>query len=139
MASLVPELYCVDIQRSKNFYINELGFSLYVERPEDKFIYIERQGSRIMIEQVDTGRKWITGELSYPFGRGMSFQIETNNADEMYNSLTTKGHHFFLPIEEKWYRHGDKESGSRQFIIQDPDGFLLRFSQDLGLRPLLKV
>lgn len=41
----------------------------------------------------------------------------------------------YLPIEEKWYRAGDKEIGVRQFIIADPDGYLLRFSESLGTRP----
>jgi hypothetical protein len=35
---------------------------------------------------------------------------------------------------EKWYRAGDRELGQRQFLVQDPDGYLLRFCQDLGER-----
>jgi hypothetical protein len=37
-------------------------------------------------------------------------------------------------IEEKWYRANDVELGNRQFIILDPDGYMLRFFQDLGER-----
>ena len=35
-------------------------------------------------------------------------------------------------IEENWYRHDDKMLGNKEFLIQDPDGYLLRFTQDLG-------
>ncbi len=41
----------------------------------------------------------------------------------------------FLPLEEKWYRRDEVALGVRQFIVQDPDGYLLRLSQDIGTRP----
>ncbi|HSW93417.1 MAG TPA: VOC family protein, partial [Gammaproteobacteria bacterium] len=40
----------------------------------------------------------------------------------------------FLPIEEKWYRANNVELGNRQFIVQDPDGYMLRFAEDPGER-----
>jgi len=64
LKGLVPELYCSDIIESLKFYIDALGFRLLYERPEDKFAYLEREGSEIMLEQVDVGRKWIAGEFS---------------------------------------------------------------------------
>jgi hypothetical protein len=41
-----------------------------------------------------------------------------------------------MPMEEKWYRANDTQLGNRQFIVQDPDGYLLRFFQDLGTRKI---
>ncbi|MEO9168740.1 MAG: VOC family protein, partial [Aestuariivirga sp.] len=38
--------------------------------------------------------------------------------------------------EEKWYRAGDEEVGQRQFLVQDPDGYLLRLCQPIGRRKL---
>lgn len=35
-------------------------------------------------------------------------------------------------IEENWYRQDDKLLGNKEFLIQDPDGYLLRFYKDLG-------
>ena len=29
--------------------------------------------------------------------------------------------------EESWYRRGSEENGNRQFVVADPDGYLLRF------------
>ena len=34
-------------------------------------------------------------------------------------------------IEENWYRQDDKLLGNREFLIQDPDGYLLRFFEDI--------
>jgi len=35
---------------------------------------------------------------------------------------------------EAWYRVGDQEVGQREFLVQDPDGYLLRFVERLGMR-----
>jgi hypothetical protein len=40
----------------------------------------------------------------------------------------------FLELENRWYRQDELALGNRQFVIQDPDGYLLRFFQDLGSR-----
>ncbi|MFE3318274.1 hypothetical protein [Nocardia sp. NPDC059195] len=34
-----------------------------------------------------------------------------------------------------WYGRAVDAVGVRQFAVQDPDGYLLRISQDLGIRP----
>ena len=45
------------------------------------------------------------------------------------------GFQIYKPIYEKWYRVNDYYLyGHRQFLIQDPDGYLLRFFQELGTR-----
>jgi hypothetical protein len=40
----------------------------------------------------------------------------------------------FLPLEERWYRRDNMEIGVRQFAVQDPDGYLIRLSQNMGDR-----
>jgi hypothetical protein len=40
----------------------------------------------------------------------------------------------FQDIEDAWYRRGTELFGARELVVQDPDGYLLRFSQDLGVR-----
>jgi hypothetical protein len=36
---------------------------------------------------------------------------------------------------ENWYRVGVNESGLRQLLVQDLDGYLIMFAQSLGRRP----
>jgi len=133
---LTPELYCSNIQSSLTFYKNILGFSIQYQREEEGFVMLERQGSRIMLEEVrnDSKRVWLNAPLEKPFGRGINFEIKTNNIDQLYASVQQAGIEIFLVIEEKWYRANNIELGNRQFIVQDPDGYLLRFAQDLGER-----
>ena len=89
-----------------------------------------------MLDQYvpNSNRSWVAAPLEAPFGRGMNLQIETDAVDELYASVQKAGSTIFLPIEERWYRAADAYLGNRQFIVQDPDGYLLRFFQDLGER-----
>lgn len=132
-AMLVPELYCSDFDVSLRFYTEVLGFTMRYSRPEERFAYLDRAGAQIMIEQP-VGRAWLTGEMERPYGRGVNFEIEVADVDALHAGVMAAGVAIFLPVEEKWYRRGDTEVGNRQFIVQDPDGYLLRFAQDLGER-----
>jgi catechol 2,3-dioxygenase-like lactoylglutathione lyase family enzyme len=139
---LTPELYCSNIKTSLLFYTEILGFSIQYQREKDGFAMLERQGSRIMLDEIrkdavnETDRIWISGPLEAPFGRGINFEIKTSKVDELYDRIQKAGGSIFLPIEEKWYRTSDVEIGNRQFIVLDPDGYMLRFAQDLGERKI---
>jgi len=36
-------------------------------------------------------------------------------------------------IKDSWYRAGKVEYGCREILVMDPDGYLLRFSEGLGV------
>ncbi len=88
-----------------------------------------------MLEQ-STGRRFLLGELKQPYGRGINLQIKTEEVDSLYARVQSAKANIYLPMEEKAYRCNDVNLVSRQFIVQDPDGYLLRFFQDLGARPI---
>ena len=135
---LVPELNCRDFARSFAFYCDVLGFTPAYQRPEHRFAYLEREGVELMLEELtdDPDFTWWTGELEVPFGRGINFQIEVSDLDSLLQSLSRHGFKLRREPWEAWYRADDHENGQRQFLVQDPDGYLLRFCQDLGERPL---
>lgn len=91
-----------------------------------------------MIEQRFPGdaRDWVAGELGYPFGRGMNLEITVDAVKPLHDTCVAIGARIFLPMEEKWYRRDAVLLGVQQFIVVDPDGYLLRFSQSLGHRPV---
>jgi catechol 2,3-dioxygenase-like lactoylglutathione lyase family enzyme len=133
---LVPELNCRDFARSFAFYCDVLGFAPAFQRPEHRFAYLEREGVELMLEELtdDPDFTWRTGELEVPFGRGINFQIEVTDLDALLDSLKRHGVALRREPWEAWYRADDRELGQRQFLVQDPDGYLLRFCQDLGER-----
>ena len=134
-AALVPELVCTDIDRSVRFYTDVLGFEVLFSRPEERFAYLRREGAELMLEQP-TGRSFVIAPLEYPFGRGSVPQIWVSDVESLYATVLASGATVHIPLEEKWYRMVDLEGGNHQFVVVDPDGYLMRFAQDLGTRPV---
>ncbi len=136
--ALVPEFSVSDWRRSKAFYCDVLGFTCAYERPEEGFCCLQLGDAELMIDQIGLGRTFDDGHLpvSYPFGKGLNVQICVPSVDPLVKALADISHALFLPVEEKWYRVGDGEEGNKQFMVADPDGYLLRFFQDLGMRGL---
>jgi len=134
-AKLVPEFICSNFAESLRFYTELLGFRVLYSRPEERFAYLERDGAELMLEQpVSQDRLWPRAELAYPFGRGINCQIQVADAKRLHASILAAGVALYLPLEERWYRREIDEIGVRQFTIQDPDGYLLRFSEVIGER-----
>ena len=134
MPRLVPELKVSDLSRSLTFY-EAMGFVTLYSRPEERFAYLNREGAHLMLEEP-VGRTFLAGELVPPYGRGVNFQIEVSNVQAQYDRVETLGLPVYLPLEDKWYRRDAALLGNRQFIVQDPDGYLLRFFEDLGSKPV---
>ena len=125
---LIPELSVRDIEKSKDFYINILGFELKYERVQDKFAFLEYKWAQIMIEEINN--HWITGELSYPFGRGINFQIETDEIENISARLKENNVEIFKDVFDSKYVAQDITYIEKELLVQDPDGYLLRFQQD---------
>ncbi|MFH1506031.1 MAG: VOC family protein [archaeon] len=131
---LIPELSVSSFEKSLNFYTVILGFKIEYKRDESKFAMLSFQGSQIMIEEVNN--HWSTGELEYPFGRGINFQIEVDKIQPILNILKKRKYPIFIEPKENWYRQDNVLLGNKEFLIQDPDGYLLRFSEDMETKPL---
>jgi hypothetical protein len=87
-----------------------------------------------MLDEIGKTRDWVTGPLESPLGRGINFQIRVSALEPLVAALARAGWPLFMEPEQKWYRTGAVESGVHQFLVQDPDGYLIRFSAHLGER-----
>ncbi len=125
--SIIPEFTVSNINQTKDFYINKLGFVLEYERKEDNFIFLSFHESQFMFEQIhQTG--WNTSVLEYPFGRGINFSISTPNVYDLYQRVQKCNIKLYRALQETTYRCDNKDILEVQFLIQDPDGYLLRFT-----------
>ena len=123
--SLIPELSVSNIEKSKEFYL-KIGFKVKYERKENKFVFLELEGNQIMIEENNDN--WNTGELEYPYGRGINLSMSISNVSKLYENLKEKGFVFFKELEVHSYRVNDVVYEDSEFLLQDPDGYLLRFN-----------
>lgn len=130
---IIPELSVRNLNNSLRFY-KTIGFKIEYERPENKFIFLSMDEIQLMIQEISENDKWNIAPLSYPFGNGINFQLEVDNVELIYNNLLSNNYKIAFEIEENWYRQDNKLLGNKEFLVQDPDGYLLRFSEDLGER-----
>lgn len=123
--SLIPELSVTDIEKSKEFYLN-LGFKIMYERKEDKFCFLYLENNQIMIEEINNN--WNVGEMKYPFGNGINISMTVSDIDSFYESIISKRIVLFRKIKTSKYRVDDIIYEDKEFLLQDPDGYLLRFN-----------
>ena len=134
-SKLIPELCVHDIGKSIDFYTKVLGFKIEYQRVEDKFAFILFQGSQLMLEE-NSDSPWHTGKLEYPLGRGINFQIQVDDIGKLYSRLRKLNIGVKKELSDNWYRQNSLELGNREFLIQDPDGYVLRFFENIGKRKL---
>ena len=135
-AALVPELTVLDIAESLAFYTDLLGFEVVFSRSETRFAYLQFGEAQLMLDQYAEGRGWgVPRGLEPPLGRGINLQIEVERLEPLLQRLTSASYPLFIPPEENWYRQEDELHGNLEFLVQDPDGCLLRFSEYLGSKP----
>lgn len=114
-----------------------LGFEIRYLREDEGFAYLALGEAELMIDAIDLGR---TFGAPYrpeapPFGRGLNVQIQVAAVTPILAALDAAGIAPVIPLEEVWCRQDAVELGNRQFVVADPDGYLLRFYEDLGKRP----
>jgi catechol 2,3-dioxygenase-like lactoylglutathione lyase family enzyme len=126
---LVPELSVRDLATSLDFYVDLAGFAVRYARPDEGFACLERGAAELMLDQLGTGRDWITAPLEPPFGRGINLQIDVEAIDTLAQTMTGAGQTLFTPLETRTYQAGPHTITQRQFCVLDPDGYLLRFCQ----------
>lgn len=132
-SKLIPEMTVSNLEESLKFY-KTAGFKVEYERPENKFSFISFGEIQFMLQEDSGSDKWDVAPLVHPYGNGINFQLEVDDVDSVYNCLKGNGYKIAFEMEENWYRQGDRLLGNKEFLVMDPDGYLLRFSEDLGER-----
>ena len=134
-AALMAEMMVQDYSRSLAFWSGPMGFAAAFTRPLQKLACLTHpDGAQIMIYQRDGD--WETGPMEAPFGRGAVIQIYVNDAAAMANAVIAAHIPFYVPLRDKWRDWGDRLGGQREFLLQDPDGYLIMVAQRIGERPL---
>lgn len=134
---MIPEFDVFDLEKSLEFYTKFIGFDVVYTREEDRFAFLQLDNVQIMIQEIDfENNKWQVDTLKYPLGNGINFQIDVTNIDEIYNNLKDNNYTIFVEMEEHWYRKENVLMGCKEFLVQDPNGYLLRFSEDLEDRKI---
>ncbi|HZX78591.1 MAG TPA: VOC family protein [Lysobacter sp.] len=106
----VIEVVGPDIEASLVFY-RALGFE--VARRTGGFAVLHRQGQRLFVAEdanAPTAPRWI------------SLRLMTSDVDALHDELRDRGVTIVHPL-------GDRPYGLREFVVRDPNGLDIRFSQ----------
>ncbi len=85
---------------------------------------------------MQRGEDWLGKALEKPYGCGVNLQMELPDIQPIYERLLENNVALQRDIKDTWREAGDMLTGQREFWVQDPDGYLLRFCQPLGDKPL---
>ena len=123
---MIPELSVFDILRTKKFY-SELWFKIEYESAVDILVLMSFQDSLFMFEQIHEDG-WNIGELVYPLGRGINFSIAVDDIEELYQLVKSLNIELYRELTRNIYQVNGIEEMQIEFLIQDPNGYLLRFT-----------
>lgn len=126
--ALVPELYVSNLKTSLKFYRDLLGFETVYARDEDQFVYLRKDDAELMLEEIGEN-SWLSGELKHPFGRGVNLQIKVAAIEALYKACRERSSIIKVPLERRAYRAGNHVITQSQFVVHDPDGYLIRLAE----------
>jgi catechol 2,3-dioxygenase-like lactoylglutathione lyase family enzyme len=130
----VPELLVTDIGASLSLWRDLYGFAVAFERSEEGFAYLDLDGAQVMLEEcghwAELGDRsagiaaWSWRQFSgrHPFHR-------TDPGSARRRPLAAVHAAGAEMIQDRRHR-----TGVDQFLVQDPDGYLIRFSAAAGER-----
>lgn len=122
---LIPEFIVSNIEKSKYFYVNLLGFKIEYERKEHQFAFLSLNQIQLMIEQGDSEA---LAKYTYPFGQGVNFTFGVKNVEEIYQRVKEANYPIQKEIEKRSFRVGDEVVTPTEFAVLDPDGYYIRVS-----------
>ena len=124
--AVIPEFMVSNIEQSRSFYCDLLGFSIEYERSEEKFLFLSLEDCQLMLEE---GTVEELAELNYPFGRGVNISFGIKDVPRLYQKLLETNYPIHRPLTKREFRVGDHYIYPYEFAVLDPDGYFLRFSE----------
>lgn len=112
----VPFFMIADMDRSINFYVEQLGFEIinkWVPANSIEWCWLQRGGGAIMLQRYKEGRVWngIPGE-------GVSIFFQCKDSIALYHEFREKG----VQVEEPFVGNNLWD-----VKLEDPDGYVLHF------------
>jgi uncharacterized glyoxalase superfamily protein PhnB len=115
-----PQFLVVDIQAAIEYYEKKLGFHVEFSLGEPPvFAAVIRTGIVIYLKQIGQP------EPSRQFkadGNHYDAFIFTNDAEALYQEYVESGANILEPL-------ADTDYGMKEFLVADPDGYLIRFGR----------
>ena len=120
---ITPFMHVADLEGAVQFFVDVLGFKVWINGPT--YAYVQREVAGVRIMKASTS----TGEEQRPGNRAFRYYIDVKDVDAVVEELRPK-------LAAHWpgrQVHGpvDQPDGQREFMIEGPDGDLVVFGQEI--------
>jgi len=125
-AALVPGLLVSNLARSVDTYTRLFGFELGHVEP-DRLAVCLHGGTQLILSQQPLEDAAVAGE-PLAFGRGVTLNVRCEDPKAVYERLRDEKYPIAVPMEIAELADGDRRYTQSSFVVADPDGYVLRFS-----------
>jgi len=113
-----PQFLVADLERSIEFYMQKLGFSMEF-RYEDFYAGIMKDGNSINLK---SGNPSAEERKNKRENEDLDLVFSVENVDGLYNDLVNRSVEITQPLCERPY--------GKEFYIADPDGYIIAFLEE---------
>ena len=125
--TVTPNLITNDVERSRAFYCDVLGFTVTMSVPPDSepkvFVMLERDGVNVFLNDATTAQHDEPGvAASFTVGKsGVAIFIVMEGIADYWEQVRHRAT-VVMPLKDQWY-------GMTEFSVTDPDGYLITFAE----------
>jgi len=113
-----PQFLVADLERSIEFYMQKLGFSMEF-RYEDFYAGIMKDGNSIHLK---SGNPSAGERKNKRENDDLDLVFSVENVDGLYNDLVNRSVEITQPLCERPY--------GKEFYVADPDGYIIAFLEE---------
>jgi catechol 2,3-dioxygenase-like lactoylglutathione lyase family enzyme len=124
LKKLTPNLVVSNVERSLAFYRDVLAFALVTTVPDASpfaFAIVQSGGVEIFLNAPEPAIAEYPAFRDRPIGGTLTLYIEVQGIKQLYETLGTRVQ-IVTSLEKKFY-------GVTEFVIADPDGYLITFGE----------
>lgn len=119
---VAPEFFVPDVEDAVRFYVDKLDFRVLRQDPDFAMVNLGRDVHILIAAESLAGDELPSGDAIR--GAGVNVRIMVDDVDAIYERCKAEGVRIVWEI-------ADKDYGLRDFIMADPNGFMLRFAAPL--------
>ena len=126
LKSLTPNLMVTNVNETIDFYIKTLDFELLQTVPEEGALdwgFVKKDEVMIMFQKDHSIQEEYPALKGLNTGGALTLYIRVENVSEWYEKIKDQVK-LIKPLNKTFY-------GANEFAIQDPNGFILTFSDIL--------
>lgn len=128
LKKLTPNLMVDDVNKTVRFYQEVLGFKLVMSVPQEgvfNWAMVQHGDVHLMFQETKNLIAEYPVLKDTPMGGGLTFYIKVRNVKGLYNKIKNQAN-IVVDLHKTFY-------GAEEFAIQDINGFVLTFADDVGV------